>query len=250
MAKLKSLLKIEGTLDGMSFYKKADGLYYVRTKGGIEKSRIKNDPAFERTRENNQEFTEVSKSGKLLRRALIEVLANVKDRTKSTRMSSALFKVKSFDTSSIRGQRKVSEGIQTAGGKEVLTGFEFNKNAPLDAVLLTKYVLDTTANEIKMTGFNPSIMLASPEGATHVKLYATHAKLDFTTEDSDLVMSNVEIVAINNTVSDITLSFTTPASGTGIEMYLLKLEFLQEFNAELYPLKNGTFNALKMMKVQ
>lgn len=34
MAKLKSLLKIEGTLDGMTFYKKADGQYYVRTKGG------------------------------------------------------------------------------------------------------------------------------------------------------------------------------------------------------------------------
>lgn len=63
-------------------------------------------------------------------------------------------------------------------------------------------------------------------------------------------MSNVETIAINNTVSDITLSFTTPASGTGTEMHLLKLEFLQELNAELYPLKNGTFNALKLMKVQ
>lgn len=250
MAKLKSLIKIEGTLDGMTFYRKADGQYYVKTKGGVQKDRILNDPAFERTRENNQEFTEVSQSGKQFRRALIEVLANVKDRTKTNRLSSTFFKVKNFDTNSVRGQRKVSLGIQTPEGKEALTGFEFNKNAPLDAVLLTNYVLDTTANEIQITGFIPNTMLAWPQGATHIKLYAAHANYDFVTGDRDLVVSNVETVAINNIATDITLSFTTPATGSGTEMFLLKIEFLQELNATLYPLKNGTFNALKLIKLQ
>lgn len=249
MAKLKSLLKIEGTLDGMTFYKKADGQYYVRTKGGIQKNRIQNDPAFERTRENNQEFTEVSKSGKLLRRALIELLANVKDRTKTNRLSSVLFKVKNFDSNSVRGQRKVSLGMQTLEGKEFLTGFEFNKNAPLDAVLLNNYTLDTTTKEIQFTGFTPSVMLVAPQGATHIKLYASHVIYDFTSGASDLAISNVVNSAINNSATDITLSFTTPATGVGIEMFLLKIEFLQELNATLYPLKNGTYNALKLIKI-
>lgn len=250
MARLKSLLKMEGSLDGMSFYKDADGVYQVRAKRGVDKSRIQKDAAFQRTRENNQEFSDVSIKGKLLRRSLIDVMADVKDRTKSTRMSSVLFKVKSFDTGSIRGERKVSIGILTPEGKVALSNFEFNKNAPLDAILLAKYALNTTTNEITITGFNPYKMLATPEGATHVRIVAAHAKLDFATEESDLVVSNVETIAINETVTDVTLSFTTPATGSGTEMHLLKVEFLQEFNAALYPLKNGTFNALKLISVQ
>jgi hypothetical protein len=66
MAKNKSLFKIEGTLDNVTFYKSADG-YFVRTKGGVSKNRIMNDPAFVRTRENGSEFGRSASSGKLLR---------------------------------------------------------------------------------------------------------------------------------------------------------------------------------------
>jgi hypothetical protein len=51
MARQKSFLKIEGTLDELTFYK-SDGNYLVKTKGGISGDRIANDPAFQRTREN------------------------------------------------------------------------------------------------------------------------------------------------------------------------------------------------------
>ncbi len=249
MAKLKSLLKIEGTLDGMTFYKKADGQYYVRTKGGIQKSRIQNDPAFERTRENNQEFSEVARSGKRLRRALVEVVSNVKDRTKSTRLSSTLFKVKNADKVSARGDRKVSIGIQEPEGKLALNGFDFNKNAPLDTVLLNDYNLDTTTKEISINGFIPNVMLALPQGASHVTISAVNTNIDFVSGEKELAISNVETLPIDDSSSDLSLSFTTPASGSGIEMFLLKVEFLQELNTNLYPLKNGAFNALKIIKV-
>ncbi len=49
MAKLKSLIKIEGTLDDLTFYKGKEG-FLVRSKGGVSKKRINNDPAFARTR--------------------------------------------------------------------------------------------------------------------------------------------------------------------------------------------------------
>lgn len=249
MARLKSLLKIEGTLDGMTFYKKADGQYYVRTKGGVNKERILNDPSFARTRENNSEFAEVAKSGKQFRRALVGALTNVKDRTKSTRLSSNFFKVKNFDTSSGRGERKVSIGIQEAEAKAQLVGFDFNKNAPLDTVLLQNYVINTTSKEISLGDFIPNIMLAIPRGATHVKMGAYHVNYDFTSFESELVASNVETLAIDGTSSNITFSFTTPASGTGIELFLLKLEFLQELNGDLYQLNNGTFNSLKLVSM-
>ena len=66
MGKLKSFIKLEGTLDGLTFYKSQDG-YMVRTKGGVSKNRIMKDPAFKRTRENLSEFALNAKSGKFMK---------------------------------------------------------------------------------------------------------------------------------------------------------------------------------------
>lgn len=66
MAKLKGIIKIEGTLQDMTFYKTQDG-HLVKTKSGVSGSRIATDPAFARTRENGAEFGSAAKAGKLLR---------------------------------------------------------------------------------------------------------------------------------------------------------------------------------------
>ena len=63
MAKYKSLFSVEGSLGEVNFYKSEDG-YHMRTKGGVSKSRISKDPAFARTRENNEEFGNSATSGK------------------------------------------------------------------------------------------------------------------------------------------------------------------------------------------
>ncbi|WP_339895393.1 hypothetical protein [uncultured Algibacter sp.] len=42
MAKLKGIIKLEGTLDNLTFYKGQEG-YLVKTKGGVSKERIQND---------------------------------------------------------------------------------------------------------------------------------------------------------------------------------------------------------------
>jgi hypothetical protein len=60
MAKLKGILKIEGTLQDMTFYKTQDG-HLVKTKSGVSADRIANDPAFARTRENGTEFANAVK---------------------------------------------------------------------------------------------------------------------------------------------------------------------------------------------
>jgi hypothetical protein len=55
MARQKGIIKLEGTIGDVSFYKSKDG-YLAREKGGVDGDRIKNDPAFQRTRENGSEF--------------------------------------------------------------------------------------------------------------------------------------------------------------------------------------------------
>ena len=55
MAKQKGIIKLDGTIGGITFYKSQDG-YLAREKGGVPAEKIANDPAFQRTRENGEEF--------------------------------------------------------------------------------------------------------------------------------------------------------------------------------------------------
>src|SRR5690606_35877511 len=122
MATYKSLFKVQGTLDDVNFYKSEDG-YLIRTKGGIDAERIKSDPNFERTRENNAEFGSSATSGKRLRRAILDMVSNAKDSRLSSRLTQVMTRVKNQDATSPRGKRHVAVGIQTPLGKGFLKGF-------------------------------------------------------------------------------------------------------------------------------
>ncbi|MEE4247754.1 MAG: hypothetical protein V2I33_20315, partial [Kangiellaceae bacterium] len=131
MAKLNSLIKIEGTLDGMTFYKGKDG-YLVRTKGGVSKNRINNDPAFARTRENGTEFGHSASMSKLLRQSISGLLSDAKDSRVSSRLTQTMSRVKNQDLTSARGQRQVAIGLATPEGRAWLKGFDCNVDANLD----------------------------------------------------------------------------------------------------------------------
>ena len=64
MARQKGIVKLKGTIGDITFYKTQDG-HLAREKGGVDASRIKNDPAFQRTRENGSEFGRAGKAGKV-----------------------------------------------------------------------------------------------------------------------------------------------------------------------------------------
>jgi hypothetical protein len=66
MARQRGKIKLTGKVGDLSFYKTQDG-YLAREKGGVDAARIKNDPAFARTRENGQEFGLAARAGKVLR---------------------------------------------------------------------------------------------------------------------------------------------------------------------------------------
>ena len=103
MAKYNGLITIEGQIDGLSFYKTADGTF-VRRAGGVKKSRIMNDGNFARTRENMSEFSEVAKSNKLMRNSFGYLLEKYKDSKMQARLTSKLYEVLRNDTVSDRGE--------------------------------------------------------------------------------------------------------------------------------------------------
>ncbi len=60
MARQKSILPIEGTIQNITFFKSKDG-YMAKEKSEISADKIATDPVFERTRENNAEFGRAGK---------------------------------------------------------------------------------------------------------------------------------------------------------------------------------------------
>jgi hypothetical protein len=248
MPKYTGLFKVRGSIDDVNFYKTEEG-YRVRTKGGVDGDRIKNDPKYERTRENNSEFGSSATSGKLLKRAVQDLVYNVKDSRLSSRLTTQMMKVKNQDLTSVRGQRNVATGIQTPEGKALLKDFDFNRKAVLQEVLLRDYSLDTTTGEVVINNFIPMQHVQPPEGATHVTLTSGFLNFNFETKEKDLQLSNALNLPINGTATTVTLTPAAVPTGTGQSFYFLKVAFFQETNGIQYPLKNGIFNALQIIEV-
>ncbi len=93
MAQQKGHLPVKGRIGNLSFYKTQDG-YLVKDKGGISKSRIASDPAFQRARENGAEFGRAGKAGKLLRNALKAVSQKASDGRAVSRLTNSSFGVR------------------------------------------------------------------------------------------------------------------------------------------------------------
>ncbi|MGG5487276.1 hypothetical protein [Gaetbulibacter sp. PBL-D1] len=248
MAKLKSIIKIEGTLDGLTFYKGKEG-YLVKTKGGVSSKRIKNDPAFVRTRENGAEFGHCTKSGKLLRRAIADFMVDAKDNRVTSRLTQVMSRIKNLDATSPRGERKVGIGLVTPEGKLAIKGFEFNDRALLSNILKADYTLDTTTGEVQCADFIPVNDLNPPEGATHVSVASGVLNINFNADEKDLQISPVVNLPIDTTTTVLTLTPPSMPVGTGVDFYLLKIAFFQEVNGVQYPLNNGAFNALQIVEV-
>jgi len=248
MAKLNGILKIEGTLENLTFYKSADG-HMVRTKGGVSKNRIMNDPAFIRTRENGTEFGECASAGKLLRTAVGTMVFKAKDAKLSSRLLKVMSEIKNQDLVSSRGLRNVAEGINTPEGKLALKGFDFNNNAPMKSVLYAPYSLDTPSGKIGIGQLIPAEQLRFPNGATHFSLQGAFANIDFMTGDHAITFSEVVNLPIDLAESSISLTPSGAPEGSGVQVYLLLIEFFQEVNGIQYSLKNGAFNVLNVLEV-
>jgi hypothetical protein len=248
MAKLKGIIKLEGTLDNLTFYKGKEG-YLVKTKGGVSKERIQNDPAFERTRENGSEFGRSATSGKLLRLAVRNLMVKAKDNRVSSRLTQVMTQIKNTDVSSVRGERNVGKGLVTSEGKTILKGFNFNNRALLSSVLFAPFSVDTATGEISIPNLTPMNDIAYPSGTTHVSLSSAYLKIDFDSAESSIEYSQVVNIPISSPPSSQSLTPAGVPTGAGNDIFVLLVEFFQEMNGVQYPLKNGAYNVLNIVEV-
>ncbi len=248
MARQKGIIKLKGTIGDITFYKTQDG-HLAREKGGIDANRIANDPAFQRTRENGSEFGRAGKAGKLLRTALRPLLINSADGRMVSRLTQAMVKVLQADLVSVRGLRNVIDGET-----ELLFGFEFNIRGKLGTSLYAPFVgaIDRVTGELTLdiASFVPANMIAAPSGTTHFKIISGGAEVDFEAETFVVATSETAILPWDNTPTAVISQTNAVTSASTKPLFLaVGIEFFQEINGQMYPLKNGAFNPLSIAKV-
>lgn len=249
MARQKGIVKLEGTIGDLSFYKSKDG-YLAREKGGVDGDRIKNDPAFARTRENGSEFGRAGKSGKLIRTAFRPLILKTGDSKLTSRLTKQMLKVIQSDTTNTRGERTVNDG-----NLELIQNFDFNVDGRLEATLYAPFnvTVDRVAGTatIDVPEFIPTNSLAYPQGATHLKMVAAVSEVNFETEEftynssesADIEISSAEVAA-----SQLALAFNANTEDTLLVVF--GIDFYQSVNGEMYAMKNGSYNCLALVEVE
>lgn len=248
MAQQKGIIPLKGTIGNITFYKSGDG-YLAREKGGVSADRMASDPAFQRTRENGAEFGRAGLAGKILRTSLKALLQNASDGKMVSRLTREMVKVLQADTVNPRGQRNVIDGEA-----ELLQGFEFNINGKLGTTLYAPFTpeIDRVAGTLKITipAFVPVNMLGVPGGTTHFKINCAGVEIDFEQKQYTVDVNNTAILPWNSVdTAPLTITNTVTANSTHPLFLALGIEFYQEVNGIMYPLKNGAFNPLALVAV-
>ena len=248
MAKQKGIIQLEGTIGDITFYKSQDG-FLAKGKGGIPADRIANDPSFQRTRENGSEFGRAGKAGKVLRTALRAMLQNASDNRMVSRLTQEMVKVIQEDATNARGLRNVIDGEA-----ELLEGFEFNKKGKLGTSLYAPFTATidrvTGALTANLAAFVPQNMIAAPGGTSHFKIVSAGAEVDFENESFTVDTQATAILPWDaNPTAVINLANAVTANSAHPLFLAFGIEFYQEVNGQMYPLKNGAFNALSLVKV-
>lgn len=248
MARQTGIIRLKGTIGGVTFYKTTDG-HLAREKGGVDKNRIANDPAFQRTRENGAEFGRAGAGGKLVRKAIRLLMQNAKDKRVTSRLTQSLMRVIKTDATNERGLRTIPDGDMA-----LINGFEFNINGKLSTVFFAAYTptLDRVAGtlDVEIPVFTPNASIDAPGGTTHFKIVSGLAEVDFENEEfvfdsqeTAILPWDAQATALINLVSTVTANSTLPL------LQVLGVSFYQEVNGDMYPLKNGAYNSLSLIGV-
>jgi hypothetical protein len=166
-----------------------------------------------------------------------------------SRLTKEMVKVIQMDQTNPRGARNVIDGEAI-----LLDGFDFNINGKLGNTLFAPKTVDITRTsglcQVNIPAFTPTVMIAAPGGTTHFKIVTAAAAVDFENGVFETQMNESPVQAWNETATDefILDNELTPNSPHPIFLFL-GVEFFQEVNGQKYPLKNGAFNALSIVKV-
>jgi hypothetical protein len=248
MPKQVGPIKFAGTLGDLTYYKK-DGEYFVKSKSEIPASRIASEPEFRRVRENNEDFKTTVTAAQLLS----SVIREQSNRSYDNKLYQRAFKrcraVLEADLVNPRGTRTVADG-----DLYLFEGFEFNRHASLGLTLELEITpaIDRVAGELEISlpAYIPEDKINPPQDATHFKVVAIAAEVDFAANEMSAVSQASAFVPLNGTATaPLTLTCAVTPASTKPLFLIAGIEFYKNTPAANYLLNNGAHNAFTILKI-
>ena len=224
MARQSGPIPIEGTLGDLIFYKTIHG-HLVRRKGSLDKKRVMNDPAFERSRAAGSEFGRAGAASGLIRRAVREHCPYAGDGQTHARLSKLMGAIIREDNQHPVGERQV-----TAANISPLKTFEWITDHPLSRSFWAQVGGSMTPEgklTISMPGFQPKRDLAWPLNATHAQLTTVCISARFSDRMVDSVSAQSGKLVKNNAAINLALECSVPVHEGAVMMVGIGVEFFE-----------------------
>lgn len=248
MGKQIGVVRIRGTVGNLTFTKSETG-EEVRLKSSLDGDKMRTDKRFIRTRENWAEFSRAGKSAKLIRNAFSLSTKPISDPRGYSRLVTETLKVVKSDPTSARGMREFK-----LGDLNYLVNYEFNVRQAMESTFKAQFeiAIDRAAGsvEIVIPEIVPNVAIAELIGATHFKIVAAAADVNWDTEKYIYnAVESAEFVYGSQTEPAQTLNLTIPAATTNTILVALGIWFYQEVNGTYYLLQNGGKSAMALVGV-
>ena len=248
MAKQRGIIKLDGTMADITFYRTKHG-YMAKEKLRVAPGRMLTDPRFARTRGNMTEFGRACNSARVLKNAMVTLLTSFGGKSLQNRLTQEMMKVIHLDMVNPRGLRNVIDGEA-----ELLEGFDFNSTSPLETSFKAplSLTLDRVTGEanISINPFDGTEVIISDPAATHFKLVSAALDINFESKATASAFSETAIMKIESQPTAlINLENALPPASVNPLFLLFGISFYQSVNGFHYPLLNGAFNALRIVKV-
>lgn len=243
------LLQLVGATQKMTFYRKKNGEFGFKKKGGISTDRFLNDPSFEMMRLNTQDFAKAGKASKLIKRAFDPMTPKQATKGLFARLTQRCKAVIKSDTTHERGFRNLLDGDLT-----LLTKFEFVTPGVLVDKLRVPFTqaIDRAAGtvSISLPEFIPAEMIAFPETATHCRLKLGAAALNLGEDTHTFsTATSADILQGKEPVAAATLTAQIPAGTTDLVLAALALEYFNLEHGVMYPVRDANFTLMRLIAV-
>lgn len=224
MAKQKGILKVEGKLGDLSFYK-LNGKYVVRRKGGgFTREAIKHGANMARTRDNGKEFGHCSAVNKAFRVTLRPLYEGHTFKYFHSRLMKLFTSLKDLDTDSSRGSRKVYVGAVTEEGQELLKTYSYTPRCEPLTVLPFTMRYDADMHMLLIKNVNGDLIQFA-KGADCVGLTLAGLHFDFVTTLGSLHLSEPVYLNADTAQQDVSLCIENVAEE--FEMVFLGIRFYE-----------------------
>jgi hypothetical protein len=241
MAKQLGIIPLSGTISNITFTHGQQGLR-ARIKSALDKERIMTDDAFERTRENNKEFSRACKGAKTLTDIFDLGIDNCYDNRLRARLVGRLMKVIHSDTTSERGSRNLVDADDT-----LLNHFQWNRHTALKTVMKAPYsvTVDRAAGTVTVNvpSLIPKRLLKGNPEATHFEIIMSAAEVDWNAENQLAQVAFTAILPWDQTATSPISQVLSLTAGTTLPIITtIAIRWYEEVSGNYYLLKNTEYD--------